>query len=88
MIAYLLQRLAAFVATLAVASLVVFAVLEILPGRPAEVMLGDTATAESIAALEARLGLDRRRRAIWSGSAACCAARAWPATPTTRRPSS
>jgi peptide/nickel transport system permease protein len=42
-----------------VASLVVFAVLELLPGRPAEVMLGDTATPESIAALEARLGLDR-----------------------------
>jgi peptide/nickel transport system permease protein len=59
MIGYLFQRLASFAATLAVASLVVFAVLELLPGRPAEVMLGDTATPESIAALEARLGLDR-----------------------------
>jgi peptide/nickel transport system permease protein len=59
MLAFLLQRLASFAATLAVASLVVFAVLELLPGRPAEVMLGDTATPESIAALEARLGLDR-----------------------------
>jgi peptide/nickel transport system permease protein len=70
MIAYLLQRLAAFAATLAVASLVVFAVLEILPGRPAEVMLGDTATAESIAALEAKLGLDRpapTRYLVWIG---------------------
>jgi len=56
---FLLQRLASFAATLAVASLVVFAVLELLPGRPAEVMLGETATPESIAALEARLGLDR-----------------------------
>ena len=59
MIWFLLQRLASFAATLAVASLVVFAVLEILPGNPAEVMLGDTATPESLAALEARLGLDR-----------------------------
>jgi peptide/nickel transport system permease protein len=59
MLAFLLQRFASFAATLAVASLVVFAVLELLPGRPAEVMLGDTATPESIAALEARLGLDR-----------------------------
>ena len=59
MLWFLLQRLASFAATLAVASLVVFAVLEILPGNPAEVMLGDTATPESLAALEARLGLDR-----------------------------
>ncbi len=59
MIGFLLQRLASFVATLAVASLIVFAVLELLPGRPAEVMLGETATPEAIAALEAKLGLDR-----------------------------
>lgn len=59
MIWYLFQRLASFAVTLAVASLVVFAVLELLPGRPAEVMLGETATAEAVAALEAKLGLDR-----------------------------
>ena len=47
-----------FFATLAVASVVVFAVLELLPGNAAEVILGDTATPESIAALQARLGLD------------------------------
>jgi peptide/nickel transport system permease protein len=67
---FLLQRLASFAATLAVASLVVFAVLELLPGRPAEVMLGDTATPESIAALEAKLGLDKpapQRYLIWVG---------------------
>jgi peptide/nickel transport system permease protein len=34
-------------------------VLELLPGNAAEVMLGDTATPESVAALQARLGLDR-----------------------------
>jgi peptide/nickel transport system permease protein len=56
---FLLKRFASFAATLAVASLVVFAVLELLPGNPAEVMLGDSATPESLAALEARLGLDR-----------------------------
>ncbi len=59
MFAFVLRRLASFVVTLAVASLVVFAVLEVLPGNPAEVMLGDSATPESLAALEARLGLDR-----------------------------
>ena len=56
---FLLQRLASFAVTLAAASLIVFAVLEWLPGSAAEVMLGDTATPESIAALEAKLGLDR-----------------------------
>jgi len=56
---FLLKRFATFIATLAVASLVVFAVLELLPGNAAEVILGDTATPESVAALQAKLGLDR-----------------------------
>lgn len=71
---FLLKRLLAFAATLAVASVVVFAVLELLPGNAAEVILGDTATPESIAALEARLGLDRpalARYADWVGGLLC-----------------
>ena len=67
---FLLKRFATFVATLAVASLVVFAVLELLPGNAAEVILGDTATPESVAALQAKLGLDRpaaTRYADWVG---------------------
>jgi peptide/nickel transport system permease protein len=56
---FLLKRFATFVATLAVASVVVFAVLELLPGNAAEVILGDTATPESLAGLKARLGLDQ-----------------------------
>jgi peptide/nickel transport system permease protein len=70
MTAFLLRRLGSLAATLLAASLIVFAVLELLPGRPAEVMLGDTATPEAIAALEARLGLDRpapQRYAAWVG---------------------
>lgn len=65
---FLLRRLLTFVATLAVASVVVFAVLELLPGNAAQVILGDSATPESLAALEARLGLDRsplERYAQW-----------------------
>jgi peptide/nickel transport system permease protein len=42
-----------------VASVVVFAVLELLPGNAAEVILGESATPESLAAMEAQLGLDR-----------------------------
>jgi peptide/nickel transport system permease protein len=38
---------------------VIFAVLDVLPGNVAEVMLGESATRESVKALEARLGLDR-----------------------------
>jgi peptide/nickel transport system permease protein len=56
---FLLKRFATFVATLMVASIVVFAVLELLPGNAAQIILGDTATPESLAALEQKLGLDR-----------------------------
>src|SRR6185369_15319247 len=37
----------------------VFTVLDVLPGNAAEVMLGESATPESVAALSAKLGLDR-----------------------------
>jgi peptide/nickel transport system permease protein len=47
------------VATLLVASAVIFAVLDILPGNAAEVMLGTTATPESLKALSIKLGLDQ-----------------------------
>jgi peptide/nickel transport system permease protein len=56
---FLLKRCATFVATLLVASLVIFFVLEVLPGNAAEVMLGPTATPEQVAALSHQLGLDR-----------------------------
>ncbi len=67
---YLLKRLAALALTLVVASMLVFAVLELLPGNAAEVILGDTATPESLAALQAKLGLDRpplERYLAWTG---------------------
>ncbi len=56
---FLLKRFAGFVATLLVASLVVFAVLDLLPGNAAEVMLGESATPEAVSALAKQLGLDR-----------------------------
>ncbi len=56
---FLFKRFATFVATLLVASVLVFAVLDLLPGNVAQVILGDTATPESLAALEKKLGLDR-----------------------------
>ncbi len=56
---FLLKRLFTLAATLVVASMVVFAVLELLPGNAAEVILGDSATPESLQALSTQLGLDR-----------------------------
>ena len=67
---FLLKRLATLGLTLVVASMLVFAVLELLPGNAAEVILGDTATPESLAALQAKLGLDRpplQRYLSWTG---------------------
>ncbi len=46
-------------ATLLAASVVVFVVLDVLPGNAAQLILGETATPESVAALERKLGLDR-----------------------------
>jgi peptide/nickel transport system permease protein len=56
---FALQRFLVLVATLAVASFVVFGVIEILPGNAAETMLGTSATPETVAALAHKLGLDQ-----------------------------
>ena len=56
---FLLRRLLSFVLTLLATSVVVFAVLELLPGNAAQVILGETATPESIAAMEEKLGLNQ-----------------------------
>jgi peptide/nickel transport system permease protein len=55
---FLLRRFATLVAALVVASLVVFVVLQILPGDPALVILGPDAQPDTLAALRHQLGLD------------------------------
>lgn len=57
MLAYALGRFLSLCASLVVASVVIFAVIEIVPGDPAAFMLGLNATAENTAALRAELGL-------------------------------
>ncbi len=72
MFIYGLQRLAVFVATLVIASFVVFAVMNVLPGNAAQTMLGSTATPEAVAALAHKLGLDQPapiRYLQWIGGA-------------------
>jgi len=56
---YVLKRLVAAVPTLLAVLTVVFILVRIVPGDPAQTILGDQATAEALAALRARLGLDR-----------------------------
>jgi peptide/nickel transport system permease protein len=55
---YIATRLGWLVATLLAASVVVFVVLEILPGDPAAYMLGVNARPDTVAALRHQLGLD------------------------------
>ena len=58
MLRYTLTRLASLGVGLAVASVVVFLLLEVVPGDPAAYMLGLNATPEAVAALRTELGLD------------------------------
>ena len=60
MTAYIARRFLAVLPVMAVVALFVFFLLRLAPGDPAAIIAGDDATAESIAAVRARLGLDRR----------------------------
>lgn len=55
---YLVGRMASLALSLLVASLVIFAVIEVVPGDPAAYMLGLNASPETVAALRDRLGLN------------------------------
>jgi len=57
MLRFALLRLGSLVAGIVAASVIVFAVIEVIPGDPARVMLGLNASPETLAALRAELGL-------------------------------
>lgn len=59
MIRYAISRLASLVVSLLLASVAIFAVVEIIPGDPASFMLGLNASEDTIAAVRAQLGLDQ-----------------------------
>jgi peptide/nickel transport system permease protein len=68
MMVFLAKRLAILAGTLIAASLVIFVVLEILPGNAAQVMLGADASQEAVATLSRQLGLEQpplARYASW-----------------------
>lgn len=55
----ILIHLARYLATVIAASIIIFIALRIVPGNPAEIALGVTATPDNVAALEKSMGLDR-----------------------------
>ena len=59
MLNYVFKRLSVGFLTLLLASVVVFAVLEIVPGDPAQIILGINATDETLAALREQMGLNQ-----------------------------
>ncbi len=56
---FLFKRLITLIATLIGTSVVVFLVLEILPGNAAQILMGPDASPEAVTALAQKLGLDR-----------------------------
>lgn len=56
---YLSRRLLTMFITIIGVSILVFAIIHLIPGNPVSYILGDFATDESVAELESRLGLDR-----------------------------
>jgi peptide/nickel transport system permease protein len=63
----LARRLAGLVATLALISLALFLIIEVLPGDPAAIMLGTSAQADTLAALRHQMGLDEPAIARYLG---------------------
>ena len=59
MLRYAVKRLQSLVISLIVASLVIFAVIEVIPGDPASFMLGINAQEDTVAALREQLGLNK-----------------------------
>ncbi|MDE1992051.1 MAG: ABC transporter permease [Rhizobiaceae bacterium] len=72
MIVLLTRRIVGLVLTLLTVSLLIFAVMAMLPGDPASITLGTSATPETLAALRHEMGLDQSlivRYGQWLGGA-------------------
>jgi peptide/nickel transport system permease protein len=70
MILFALRRFLGFAATLLLAAVVIFYLLDLLPGDPARFTLGITATPEAVANLRTQMGLDapaHERLLSWIG---------------------
>ena len=70
MLAYIVKRLISTIPVMAVVAIVVFLLLRLTTGDPAAIIAGDNATAQDVAAIRAKLGLDRplgEQFVIWIG---------------------
>jgi peptide/nickel transport system permease protein len=71
MTGFLVRRLLSVIPVLLIVAVLVFLMLRLVPGDPAVVIAGDTATDEQVAALRERMGLERPivvQFGIWIGS--------------------
>lgn len=59
MLAVLIRRLVSLVITLFAVSLIIYVVMGLLPGDPAAIMLGTSASPDTLAALQKQMGLDQ-----------------------------
>ena len=59
MLTLVARRLGSLVLTLAAVSILIFLVMDVLPGDPAAIMLGTSASPDTLAALRQELGLDQ-----------------------------
>ncbi|MBV9375738.1 MAG: ABC transporter permease, partial [Alphaproteobacteria bacterium] len=59
MFAYIIRRILATIPVMVVVALFVFSLLHLSPGDPAAIIAGDTATADDIARIRQKLGLDQ-----------------------------
>ncbi len=59
MSSYIANRLVSLIVSLLVASIVIFLIIEVVPGDPAQFMLGMNAQPDTLAALRSQLGLDQ-----------------------------
>ncbi|QQM29273.1 ABC transporter permease [Martelella lutilitoris] len=72
MLRFFLHRVAMAIPTVIIVSITVFGLIRLIPGNPAELLLGDMADDRQIAALETELGLDKplpQQFLIWSENA-------------------
>lgn len=71
MLAFTIKRILATIPTLLAASMLVFLFIHLIPGDPAAILLGDTATPEEVDALTHEMGLDKPiyvQYVLWLGN--------------------
>jgi ABC-type dipeptide/oligopeptide/nickel transport system permease component len=72
MVTYLARRLLTMIPVALLVSFVTFMIIHLIPGDPARVLLGESATPETVAALDRQLGLDKPlliQYFLWLGQA-------------------